>query len=153
MKDSTLFDFDNTEAPPDERRGITVCHVDEEYDTYGGRERGNRHLSNTAVGDRGWLGNPYRLADHSRSTAIEKFTETYRDRLRSDEDFVNAVLSLEGDRVACHCRHSTERTPACHLDVVNESFQSGLLYSAAMLHGIALTETERALAEGGEGVF
>lgn len=103
---------------------ITVCHVREPYDIYGGRGRQAAHLLNTPVGQRGWLGNPYRLDDHDRDTAVAKYARAFLGRLRTTE-FSDAVEDLRGQRVACWCRRSDEAEPRCHLDVVRAFLADG----------------------------
>ena len=139
---NTLFDYDPDAQPRDERT-IKVCHVDEPYDFYGGRASYGRCLGEADPTSSGWLGNPFKLADHSREEAIEKFEEAFINELSESRAFCNAVLGLEGNRVACHCRHSKETEPACHLDVVREALLDGRVYLIAQKrHQIALTDAQ-----------
>ncbi len=92
-----------------------------EFDIDIGRaDNGRSHLLNTAVGEPGWLGNPYRESDgYSREKAVEKYRKAFRDRLE-DEEFREAVEDLRGKTLACWC------TPkACHGDVIVEYIREG----------------------------
>lgn len=140
--DSSIFDFD-PDAQPTDQRTITVCHVNEDYDVYGGRTRGGKAMGDTEPPYRGWLGNPYRVADHGRQECIEKFEQSYLQHLTNDWAFCNAIVGLEGQRVACHCRHSDEENPSCHLDVIRRTLLDGTVHRIADAeHDIALTEAQ-----------
>lgn len=107
-------------------KGIIVCHKTEPHDTYGGRGTNCSHLLNTSPPDRGWLGNPYRLRDYDyRLAVIEKYATAFLIKIEANHEFKAAVHDLDGERVACWCRHSNESEPPCHLDVVNEYIESG----------------------------
>lgn len=92
-----------------------------EFDVDIGRgNNGRNHLQNTAVGDPGWLGNPYRMTDgYRREEAVEKYREAFRDRI-DDPEFREAVEDLRGKTLACYC------TPkACHGEVIVEHLREG----------------------------
>ena len=92
-----------------------------EFDVDIGRgNNGRNHLQNTAVGDPGWLGNPYRMKDgYSRGEAVEKYREAFRDRL-DDPEFRSAVEDLRGKTLGCYCAPL-----ACHGDVIVEYIREG----------------------------
>jgi len=141
--EKTLFDFD-PDAQPTSEKTITICHVDEDHDVYGGRHSYGRCMGETAPGQNGWLGNPYTVADHGREECIAMFKTRFNSELRQNHEFCLAVTALTGQRVACHCRHSDEDEPACHLDVVREALLDGRVYRIAHdLHDITLTDAER----------
>ncbi len=58
-------------------------------------------------------GNPYRISSTcTREESIEKFKKYFKNRMRVDPDFREAVESLRGRKLACWC------TPLpCHGDV------------------------------------
>jgi len=142
-EDSDLFAYD-TEAQPTDQRTLTVCHVNESYDIYGGRHNHGRQMGEVNPPTKGWLGNPYRVSDYGREKCIELFEEAFIDQLRDNRVFCNAVAALPGTRVACHCRHQNETEPACHLDVVREALLDGRVFRVAhSIHGIPLTEIEK----------
>jgi hypothetical protein len=138
--DTTLYDFD-PEAAPKHERTITICHVDEDYDVYGGRAKRGACLGETNPPHRGWLGNPFRLSNYGREGCIEKFEPNFIAQLRSSRALCNAVVGLPGRRVACHCRETRETSPACHLDVVQEALLDGRVARIALdIHDIAIPE-------------
>lgn len=76
-------------------------------------------MSNTPIGERGWLGNPFALDDgHSRDESIELFEEQFLIRLITDEQFAEAIAELSGDTLGCWCRSVQADEPACHGDVI-----------------------------------
>lgn len=93
---------------------VNVARVDE-YDVYIGRAHGgDAHMNNTPVGQRGWLGNPYKMGeDGDRLEVIEKFEQDFHDRLEEDEEFREAVKNLAGKTLACWCAPK-----ACHGSVI-----------------------------------
>lgn len=99
-----------------------VGHVKlDETDVYAGRGPGGRAMDETPVGERGWLGNPYPLADTgSRAAAIEAFRADFIARLKSDEQFRDAVENLSGRTLGCWCHRADKDGPACHADVIAE---------------------------------
>ena len=137
---STIYDFD-PEAAPKHEKTITVCHVDEDYDVYGGRHTYGKCMGETNPPHRGWLGNPFRVAEYGREECIERFEEAFIEHLRDDWAFCNACIGLPGRRVACHCRHDGEDEPSCHLDVVQEALLDGRVFRIALdIHDISIPE-------------
>lgn len=144
-ENSKLRDFD-PDAAPDSDKTLTVAHVDEAYDIYGGRATGSKSMADVQPPYKGWLGNPHRLAecDGGREEAIEKFEQDFIEKLRDDRLFCASVATLSGKVVACHCRSQTEDEPACHLDVVREHLLSGVVYRIAHdAHDLPLTDFEK----------
>lgn len=131
--------------------GITVCHTrDEDVDVHGARGNGSGHVMNTPTGERGWLGNPFKLENYgdSRREVIARYVPAFYGRLSSDESFREAVRGLDGKRVGCWCRHSDEDEPLCHLDVVDHFLRGGRLYVREFL-----THDLGAIPEDGEVVM
>lgn len=96
------------------------CKADS-TDVYAGRGPGGRSIEDTPVGERGWLGNPYTLEDaDSRAASIEAFKATFIARLKSDEEFRDAVRDLSGKTLGCWCQQLDDDGPACHAEVVAE---------------------------------
>lgn len=134
-------DFNEFEDEPKalSERTITIGHVNEPHDTYGGRHRGSGIDENNPP-HRGWLGNPYPVEEHGREQCIEMFEGDFIEKALDDHLFCNALLGLPGQVVACYCRHTDEQEPACHLDVVRDRLKDGLVFRAAIRHDIPLPE-------------
>lgn len=79
-----------------------------------GRENhGQDHMNSTAVGEPGWIGNPYPESEYGRERCIELFREDFYTRLEADAEFREAVQNLRGEILACYCKPK-----ACHGDVI-----------------------------------
>ena len=91
-------------------------------DTYIGRGPDGRHLHTTdAIGDRGWLGNPYPVGDgYTREESIAEFRDDFEHRLKHDGAFREAVADLYGARLGCWCQRLDEHAPPCHGEVIAE---------------------------------
>jgi hypothetical protein len=92
----------------------------EPYDVYIGRGPGKCDMSNTPVGKRGWLGNPYPKNDPHM---IAHFEKDFSARLAADSEFREAVLELRGQRLGCWCAPKGGLTAAdvphiCHGQVI-----------------------------------
>jgi len=89
---------------------------------YCGRHRTDelRHMHNTPIGERGWLGNPFTLDDYDRADAISRFRGDFEERLSHDREFANAVGDLKGQTLGCWCRQIDEQFPVCHCDIISE---------------------------------
>jgi len=75
-------------------------------------------MTQTEIGNRGWLGNPYALDDgYTREESIQQFREDFHSRL-AEPEFRQAVNELEGKTLGCWCRSVDEDEPACHGDVI-----------------------------------
>lgn len=85
---------------------------------YIGRNRSGgelRHMNNTPIGERGWLGNPYPLDDgYSRKESVAKFTEDLLARVDSDPEFRKALYELQGETLGCWCQGLSDDEPLCH---------------------------------------
>lgn len=90
----------------------------DEYDEYAGRGRGGRHMLNTPVGERGWLGNPFSVDDYDRKESIEQFARAFADKLRHNDEFRCAVRELRGQVLGCWCQGIEDDAPACHAEVI-----------------------------------
>ena len=93
------------------------CKADE-TDTYAGRGPGGRDMTETPVGERGWLGNPYTVEDYDRGESIARFKEAFYTRLDTDDEFRAAVRDLSGDVLGCWCQRLDADEPACHAEVI-----------------------------------
>jgi len=104
----------------DRETTVGHCRADE-TDTYVGRGPDGEDLNTAAIGERGWLGNPYRLDDgYGREESIAAFRVDFEARLETDPVFREAVAELAGDRLGCWCRTHDADAPACHGDVIAE---------------------------------
>jgi hypothetical protein len=78
-------------------------------------------MTETAVGERGWLGNPFALDDgYSRAESIDRFREAFEAKLAVRRDFRDAVRDLSGQRLGCWCQRLDDDEPACHGEVIAE---------------------------------
>jgi hypothetical protein len=128
-------------VPRTERTRVGHCKRDE-TDIYAGRGVAGRSMNNTEIGSRGWLGNPYTLADgYNRAESIDLFRDDFEARLRADDEFRAAVRNLSGTVLGCWCRSLNDDAPACHAEVIAEH--------ADRLVRSADAETDR--SEGGDG--
>lgn len=103
----------------------TVVNINDDcgYDEYVGRGRGNVHLLTPGrPGERGWLGNPYRIErDVTRAAAIALFRDVFLRRVDADPAFAVAVIQrCRGKRLGCYCLPL-----ACHGDVIAEWCDTG----------------------------
>lgn len=89
-------------------------------DVYIGRGPEQRDLSETPIGERGWLGNPYTLETHTREESIAKYREAFEAKLSADDKFRKAVADLHGQTLGCWCQRIDEGEPACHGEVIAE---------------------------------
>ena len=101
----------------------TVGHTKaDSTDTYIGRGPSGRHMLNTTIGKRGWLGNPYVTVEHggdyTREESIDLFRDDFYDRLGSDAEFRAAVDELAGDTLGGWCQRVDDDAPACHGEVI-----------------------------------
>lgn len=92
----------------------------DDTDVYAGRGPGGRDMLSTAIGARGWLGNPHTVGDHGRAGAIDRFRRAFENRIENDERFRAAVRDLHGKILGCWCQRLADDEPACHAEVVAE---------------------------------
>ena len=86
----------------------------DEFDLNIGRANSGRsHMNNTAVGEPGWLGNPYPESDYGREECIRLFRTDFEERIDEDAAFREAVENLRGKTLACWCVPK-----ACHGEVI-----------------------------------
>lgn len=111
-----------SDQSPDELSRTRVGHCKrDKTDVYVGRAPGDKTMHNTPVGERGWLGNPYTLEESpSLKASIRKFRRDFEHRLRSDEEFREAVADLAGKRLGCWCQSLEDDEPTCHAEVIAE---------------------------------
>lgn len=92
---------------------MKAVHVKDGYQIYGGRGN-NAHINNTNYPNKGWLGNPHPVY-LGREKCIEMFKIDFLNKIKTDNIFKAAILSLKNKTVGCFCKPL-----ACHLDVVKE---------------------------------
>lgn len=102
-----------------ERTQVGHCKRDS-TDIYIGRGPDGRDMLTTAIGQRGWLGNPHTVADHGREGCIKRFRKAFEHRIDTDAEFRHRIKELSGKTLGCWCRSVTEDEPACHGDVIAE---------------------------------
>ncbi|WP_312908501.1 DUF4326 domain-containing protein [Natronosalvus caseinilyticus] len=98
---------------------VAHCKADE-TDVYVGRGPGGRHLLNSLVDDRGWLGNPFTVDEYDRAESIRKFRTEFEAKLERDPTFAEAVANISGKTLGCWCQRLTDDEPACHAEVIAE---------------------------------
>lgn len=106
-------------------------HRKDDVDVYIGRDRRDgelKHLNNTEVGKRGWLGNPFVEDIQNQEYTLEESVEAYRDsfhsRIETDPEFREAVAEFQGGVLGCWCRTLDSSRPHCHGDVIAEYLNS-----------------------------
>lgn len=109
----------------DETTETQVGHVKQDpIDVYVGRGPGGRDMTETPIGERGWLGNPYTLEEHDREESIRLFRDDFEHRLETDDAFRDAVQDLAGKTLGCWCQRLDDDGPACHGEVIAEVVES-----------------------------
>lgn len=106
----------------DSASGTQVGKVrEDDVDVYAGRGSDQEYLLDVEPGDRGWLGNPFRLEDgYSRGETVRQYRNVFEWRLDADREFREAVRDLQGKTLGCWCQRVDEDEPACHAEVVAE---------------------------------
>lgn len=106
-------------------------HKKDPVDVYIGRDRRGgelKHLNNTPVGKRGWLGNPFvediQDTPYTHDESIEAYREAFHDRIESDAEFRDAIHDFQGGVLGCWCRTLDSSRPSCHGDVIAEYLNS-----------------------------
>jgi len=88
-------------------------------DVYIGRGPNARDMTETPIGERGWLGNPYPVSEcDSRLASIEAFKADFLTRLKVDPKFREAVTDLSGKTLGCWCQELDDETPPCHGEII-----------------------------------
>jgi len=67
------------------------------------------------IGRPSTFGNPYPLGKYSREESIRKYKKYFWSRVRTDPEFLEAVLSLRGKRLGCFCKPLP-----CHGDIISD---------------------------------
>lgn len=97
-----------------------VGHCDQDETTvYIGRDRDEdgelKHLTNTPIGERGWLGNPYPLdSGYTREESVALYVEDLLNRVDADPEFRKALFELQGKTLGCWCQQLNDDGPLCH---------------------------------------
>lgn len=95
---------------------ISKRHQSTAKSVYIGRGPNGRHLLNTAVGEVGWLGNPFPIPKFSREECIDLYRKAFLARIARDPAFREAVLALkDADELRCYCHPLP-----CHGDPICE---------------------------------
>ena len=119
---SDYSDDDEDDDAVDEETSTRVGHWDEEEtDVYIGRfgASGEYTFANQPIGDRGWLGNPYKESVYGREECIALFTEDLLERVDEDPELRRALAEdVAGRDLGCWCRELDDDEPACHGDVI-----------------------------------
>lgn len=105
------------------RRLIGHCQKDNGQMVYIGRSgsNGQNDMTNTEIGERGWLGNPFEVGeDGTREEVVAKFEQVFSQRIEDDPQFADAVASLAGKRLGCWCQQLAERGGGamCHGEII-----------------------------------
>jgi hypothetical protein len=113
---------DGRQSTADGQTRVGHCkHDAAAVDVYVGRGPDGRAMGGTPIGDRGWLGNPYSVADaDSRGAAVEAFRADFIARLERDETFRAAVRDLAGQTLGCWCQSLADDAPLCHAETIAE---------------------------------
>jgi len=95
------------------------CKADE-TDVYIGRGPKGQAMDEAAIGERGWLGNPFEAEEFGREGCIRRFETQFCMRLSADAEFREAVTDLSGETLGCWCQRLDDDEPACHGEVIAE---------------------------------
>jgi hypothetical protein len=111
---------DDIDRPNDTSLECTrIGHIKhDDYDVYIGRGPGGRSFTQTEIGNRGWLGNPYIVEEHGREEAVRRFEGEFGWALLNDSEFREAVANLSGQTLGCWCQRLEDDGPACHGEVI-----------------------------------
>ena len=88
----------DSEAAEDDSE-VEMVNVSEDYDVYIGRSEGFKHLMNTPPGERGWLGNPFRVDEFGRQKAVDLYEKMLKEKLENYEEFRQKFKELEGKKL------------------------------------------------------
>lgn len=99
---------------------VNQRHTDEFDVNIGRGDSGRSHMNNTAVGEPGWLGNPYKASTYGRRTCIRRFKADFEKRIEEDTEFREAVEDLRGKTLACWCVPKP-----CHGEVILDYLGDG----------------------------
>lgn len=107
-------------SSPETRVGHCKKDSTDVYVGRDGREDEKRHMLNTEIGNRGWLGNPFPKDKHGRVQCVDMFRSEFEARLEQDEEFREAVAELQGKILGCWCQRINDDGPLCHGEVIAE---------------------------------
>jgi len=103
------------------RTRVAHCKLDADAVTvYAGRHYGDG-MDTIAIGNRGWLGNPFAMDDEtSREEVVAQFREYLLSRLVDDHDveLARALAGISGETLGCYCQRLDDDSPACHAEVL-----------------------------------
>ena len=103
------------------RTRVAHCKLDADAVTvYAGRHYGDG-MDTIAIGNRGWLGNPFAMDDEtSREDVVAQFREYLLSRLVDDHDveLSRALAGISGETLGCYCQRLDDDSPACHAEVL-----------------------------------
>lgn len=104
---------------PDSSGETCIGHCKrDDVDVYIGRGPDGVALGDVALGERGWLGNPFTVEEHGRQGSIERFEVVFVAALESSPALRERVAESSGKTLGCWCRTVGECEPACHGDVI-----------------------------------
>lgn len=84
------------------------------FDVYGGRPHGGKQPQDCAIGEEGWLGNPFSIGpDGDRAAVIRKHKSYFWKRVNSEPAFREAIGRLADKTIGCFCAPQ-----ACHCDTI-----------------------------------
>ena len=103
------------------RTRVAHCKLDADAVTvYAGRHYGDG-MDTIAIGNRGWLGNPFAMDDEtSREEVVAQFREYLLSRLVDDHDveLARTLAGISGETLGCYCQRLDDDSPACHAEVL-----------------------------------
>jgi hypothetical protein len=103
----------------EEQTRVGHCKSDS-TDVYIGRGQNGATMLNTEIGKRGWLGNPFPVDEHGHVQCVERFRDEFESRLKTDDEFREAVARLHGKTLGCWCQRLNDDGPLCHGEVIAE---------------------------------
>jgi len=101
-----------------------LVHAKEEHDVYLGRGKNGKDMITADVGQRGWLGNPYKIKEHggqyTREQSLERYETLLRNQLENDPVFREAFKDLQGKKLGRWCSPDED----CHGDIIIQVLES-----------------------------
>lgn len=92
-----------------------------------------------AIGEPGWLGNPYPVEQFGREQAIAMFTEMLLTTLRERPRWRHALVRrCPGQVLGCWCRRLADADPPCHGDVIARVVDDVITSSQGVEHDEAV---------------
>ncbi len=79
-----------------------------------------KELYDVYIGRPTIFGNPFQMGvDGTRDEVVEKYRKYFEERIQTDDDFLQSVVTLKDRKLGCFCKPKS-----CHGDVICEFLNS-----------------------------